>query len=185
MALHYDAGVYLVEPIEHAFNESSNGKPMITAKVRPIERVYQAGMDGEYRDAVEDNKYERYVNFVLDPTNEQSQAITMKKLRTAGWTGTSFSEFSLDSPFLCNCDHSEYKGKPTEQWDVYLPARVVEHKPELAAKMDGIMDKMLKSETLASAAPEKTIDVRQPAGTAPGSPLPGDDVPFFKMDDRV
>lgn len=187
MAVYYEAGVYEVEAVEHAFTKAQSGNPMIEVQVRPIDRIFQAGMDGEYREPVDQNERVGYLRFVMpqgdDEKSEKTRAITMKKLRTAGWTGTDFSTFSLDQPFQCECKHGTYQDKPKEDWDVFQGRRSAEHQPELASEMNSIMDKMLKSETLMAAAPEKTVDVSQPAGTAPTTGgAASDDIPFARWE---
>lgn len=179
MAINYDPGNYLCEMVDFAFTESSNKKPMIQLRVRPLELVRFAGTEGEMRSQVSPNEKVGYMNLVIDPDSEQSRGITMRKLRTAGWAGTSFSTFALDSPFLCSCDHEEYKGKPKEKWDILLVRKTAEHKPELAVRMDEIMDKMLQSDSLASAVPAV------PQSPSTGGGPPDDDIPFMRLEDRV
>lgn len=176
MAMHYEEGFYLCEVKDQAFTKSSTEKPMIVLTVHPVERLRSFGTADEYAEELVGQGYDRRINLVINPENEQQNAFTMRKLRVNGFTGRSFAELNLVGRTIkCRCTPQEYKEELRENWDLAIPSKTVEHDPALSHVMDTMMEKYLQSETLMREAepdpePEWADDIEPQ--------VPDDGIPF-------
>lgn len=174
----YEEGTYDGEVLEQAFEEASTGSPMLTMKVRIEQFVIDPGMKTEELQDC-NQQYVRTVNIVFA---EKSIEYSIKKLRYAGFEGESFLDCNLTgSKVRLNCKHREYKGEPSESWDLMLPPK--ERKPledsdSVKKKLQALFGKQLKSSANASKpkpAEGGTVSNQPESVTVPDD---DDDVPF-------
>ena len=94
--------------------------PMLVFEGYPTHKVLKDAEGNEVLEEVfEDPKYpERTLRVVVDSSNEKMMDFAMLKLRHAGFEGDSFADLNLlNADIRAVCEESEFKGKPTENWD--------------------------------------------------------------------
>lgn len=181
MPPYYDQGLYFVTGVEQAWTESSNHNDMFVLKVLVNgHAVPIAGADGEitYELQPVGANYTRTIRVTLVANNIE---MAMKKLRYAGFTGTSFDDLNLvGRQFLAVSQPPQFKdGKSYEQWDLPLPPLAdsgppLESKPGITRKLNALFGKQLKEGGESAAAPRAAPAAVVPAG---GGSDPND-IPF-------
>lgn len=178
MTINYQPGRYRCSVDENAFQVAKTGKPMIVLKVRPEAQLFdRIGASGEpyTEEEVTSQQYPRTVRIVINENNEQSLDFAMRKLRHAGFTGSSFDQLDLrGKDVVCDCKHETYEGNLTERWDLPLPdqSRPLENDPSIARKLNAIFGKRLTTNGGIATPPQ-----HQPQAAVVGA-ADDDDIPF-------
>ena len=153
----YDEGRYTCRVVAQGIKPASTGKLMVVLTVQPQARLVR-GPEGEEPDYCTQN-YDRDIRLVVNEESEKQQEMMLKKLRYAGFTGTSFKELNLvGADVECEVKHregtGEYAGKTFEDWDLCLPP--MDRKPlepldtSTARKLDALFGKKLKDAPVAA-----------------------------------
>lgn len=182
MSKYENGGHYLLEVQNHAFGETKNGNPKIDFECRVIHKVREFGTSNEAVVPAEPSNYA--VNFSLVFANEKQREFNVKKLRYAGWSGTSFDDFDMiGHRFVGVNTHAEgtgtNAGKHYDNFDLVLPPlenRELENKPGVKKKLNALLSKELKANP-----PEAKTESAKPAREpqpAPQPPQGDDDAPF-------
>lgn len=175
----YDEGRYSCRVTEQGFQEAKTGKPMLVLKVQPQAKLVLGPEGNEPQFCTQ--TYDRTIRLVINNESEKQMEMMLKKLRHAGFTGTSFGDLDLVGKDVeCQCEYSDYEGKTYEQWDLCLPK--LDQKPleplntGTARKLDALFGRMLKDG--ATAVQEPPPQETPPAEREAWVPPPNDEVPF-------
>lgn len=190
--IHYERGEYVVRITEQGWTKTKAKElPMLVFQCLPVRYVVKDEEGNEqfeevYADA---NFPERTLRVVIDSENDKGMDYAMKKLRYAGFTGDSFTDLNLVGiECRATCEHGQYDGKDTENWELCLPPLERTSKPidnAVARRLDALFGKRLKDGAVTPAAkpePSRSPEPQsQPQQTVPddaGEPPFDDDVPF-------
>lgn len=174
----YGQGLYFVTAVDQAWTESKNHNDMLVLKVRVDgEAILRTGADGEpvYDLGHVARNYDRTIRVTL---TADSIEMAMKKLRYAGFTGSSFDELNLvGKQFIAVSKEPQSKdGKTYEQWDLALPplsggGPPLESKPGVTRKLNALFARQLKEGAGSASAPQT---IAPPGGGA----AVDEDIPF-------
>lgn len=169
MGINYSEGTYSCLVKEQSMAVSKNGNDMLVFRCHPHAVVVKNDAGEESLDSSIMEEADCWARLTILPDNEQSLEYTMKKLRHAGFTGSSFSELEfVGKQILLTCKHNgEY-----EQWEFPLPALEQREPSTMDAKdqrkLDALFGKYLKDGSKKPAA--------KPRQTVPATS--NDEVPF-------
>lgn len=184
MSKYEDGGHYELEVADHAFGETKNGHPKIDFDCKVIRKIIGYGTGNETIAPAESSAYN--VNLSLVFATEKQREFNLKKLRFAGWNGTSFDDFDMiGDKFIGVNTHAQGTGanasKVYDNFDLALPPlehEKLESKPGMKKKLNALLSKELKAnqpaaKTVYTEAPKK------PDAPPADEPKQGDDeTPF-------
>jgi hypothetical protein len=187
----YEKGAHAVQILQIAGQTSSNGNPMIVAKVKVMGKFSFVDGQREPQLIAVPQQYDRTIRLVV---TDKSQEMVLKKLRWAGWQGESFKELYKLLGTVCRavCDHDvigagDKAGQMGETWDFELPPREskpVEDDPGVFKKLDALFGKSLKADKKPAAEASAAVEAPSPTAQAeieaeaPAFVVPQDEVPF-------
>jgi hypothetical protein len=185
----YENGAYYdLEIVDHAFTETSTGKAQIEFDCKVLRKVKAHGTPEVHFVPAEQSQYTVRVRIVFG--SEKQRELNLKKLRFAGWEGSSFDDFDMVGKVIrCACEHSSgtgsNSGKVYDNFDLLLPPREgsgeLEDKADVKKKLNALLGKALK-ETAAPATfsrPGQSFGQTPPASHS-GRPVSNDDdTPIF------
>jgi len=124
MGINYSEGTYSCIVKEQSMAVSKNGNDMIVFRCRPEALVVADEEGNESLDSSIICDFDCWARLTIIPTNESGLEMTMKKLRYAGFKGSSFAELDfVGKPIILLCRHKMWDGKQTENWELPLPEK--------------------------------------------------------------
>lgn len=172
MAAHYDQGDYDVRITSQRFGTTESDNPFFAITFQPTAKI-----DMETGDRIDCGGPVRTMRLFL---SEKAAPHSIKKLRSLGWTGSSFGDLNpesgehhsfVDQTVVVRCKHEEYKGQPQEKWD-FPHDGGLEIKPlddKGMRKLDALLGKHLKDGAKPKASPVKHTTT---AASGNGSKVP-------------
>lgn len=181
MAPFYEPGKYRVLVLEQAWDKAQSGADQLVLKFRVNAKIEDDG-SGETYEAVLSHNYERRIFLTF---TENSIDYIVKKLRYAGFTGSSFEELSLaGAELVAECKHEARDNQQREKWDLpwAMASAPLKSDSSIARKVNTLFGRALKSGASAGAAVAATTAQRPLAAAVPGGAprVPDDDegIPF-------
>ena len=172
----YDTGKYLCEVIGQGFGELPNEKktPYFFLEVKPLGLINPGDPKG---DLIYCNDFPRTANMFL---TEDAIPYTVDRLRSLGWSGTSFKEIEptgshsfVGQQIELICSHRESGGKTYDKFD-FPPlggGKSAESDPNVARKMDVLYGKALQT-TMPASTKTNQESVQQIANAVDNPPTP-------------
>lgn len=178
MAPFYARGKYRCTVLEQAWDESKSGNDMLVLRVKVNAAVLDRFNDaGDPDEEPVPQSYTRTIRLTL---TSNSIEMALKKLRHAGFNGSSFDDLQLvGKDVIAACDEETYENKLKERWDLALPPLTgsegrapLASKPGITRKLNALFGKQLRGDGTSS--PRATA----PATVTAGGGALDDDIPF-------
>jgi hypothetical protein len=188
MAKYQDKAAYEAEVIDHAFNETKNGNPMIEMECKVHRKILGYGTGHAEYVPAESNQYPVTVRVVF--ATEKQRAFNIRKLRYAGWEGKNFEDFDMVGQKIIiinehQAGEGKNAGKTYDNFDLVPPPvehKELESKPGIKKKLNALLSKELRETASADSAPPKP---RQDAPPKASEPEPDESTPGRYEDDTV
>jgi hypothetical protein len=147
MGIHYDQGQYMAVVTQQGFKESTNGNPVIVLKVKPYLHFQYDSSGVEIEDNLPSDSWERSIFLTV---TKKTTDFVLKKLRAAGFEGSSFRELDLQGKSVrCRCSHgTDNNGADREEWDLVYEYESKPLEPldsAAARKLDALFGRELKT----------------------------------------
>ena len=176
MAKYEHEGFYELEIVDHAFGESKGGHPKIDFECKVIQKIHSYNTPEQHFIPAESSQYNTQLSMVF--ATDSQREMNVKKLRFAGWDGTSFDDFDMTGSRIIGQNkhvpgEGKHAGKVFDNFDFVLPPRErteLENKPGMKKKLNALLSKQLKENPPSGAAPK-----RQEQKPADNEPDPADE----------
>ena len=182
---YYSQTLHLCRVTEQGWQETKKEPPrlQLVFRVQVLAEIsYDENGEAIFTD-VPPSQYDQNVFLLIDPENETVMDFAAKKLRYAGFEGTSFTELNLvGKQIRCFNQHWIRDGKVYDSFQLALPP--IEQRPvetldaKKARKLDALFGKRLKVPAGHQPAPKRQANSDQPVDALLPALTPDDDVSF-------